>query len=1112
MELILGTAKTGKTIHLFNKLDDLIKEDKKIIYFVPSQTRVVTEENYLNLKNKNGILGINFTTISSYVKEYILLKKNKLENEHINSIDRKLILSMLVLDSDKNINMFSKVKNKEGFIENLSIYMDIFKKQQLDIDKIDKLNIPNKILEYKLKELNNIYKKYIDFITKKYTDDLDEMDLFNDKFYNDFRENGNIDDYVFIFDSYNNFTKKEFTFITNLLKLKANVKFAITSDITDENIIYKDLSNLKLALVDEDISSIYDVPNLTVYNLIKTCHKYKTDIELSIKTNILLNSKEDIKYLASNIFKFKDNNFKNEIIKLKNIHINLNPNIYNEIKAVAKNIIKYINEGYRYNDIVILTGNVNEYNYAVNKTFLEYDIPVHIDLKYKLSSNFLSRYITKYLELKSFGYKKDILLELLKSGLTNISYKDIAYLENYMLEFNIDGFKFLNKFKINNSNNGKIYDLEILNNIRGNVINIFGEPLNNQMSASNIIKEIYNHLELNNILDKYFDIIEDYKKSNDPKIMYIGKINEEGYNYIVDIFDSIDKIYKESKITVKEFLKLFNISAKEFTLKSILPSIDEVLVADINSSKFVSKKIIFFVGMNEDVFPSSLSKDILFNDNELIFLDDEDIKIKETSLTKFNMELFNFYENLNNVTDKIYISYLAADSSGKSLRPSIILDKIKEVIDIKVIGSVASKDENIDISNINSKLDALETFSNKLNENLDSNIDLEMLSIYKYLMDNGKYENVIKYDRDVNKLSDKTLEKIYGQKAYMSISRLELFSKCNFAYYLKYNLKLDERKIYKITSMDIGTLMHDIVEKFSKYLMSNNIMWHEILLKKEEYNKIIEDLILEEVDKTFSKHEENIKFLVLKQKLISTMKKVLITIATSFNNSRFIPYGIEAEFGENAKFAPIEIVLDNGKTINLIGKIDRIDILETEDSSYIRIVDYKSSNKTLNLDDIKEKISLQLITYLSAIINNLNKTSDKKVKPAGMLYFTLSERLLNLKEYTEDEMEIKEKLIEALKMKGIFLKDAEILKLMDKEVGTKQSLIDVSSRALNKDETNKKLLLESEFNDLCLEINYILKELCTDILEGNISIKPNKKRDHCKYCEFRNICRKEIKR
>ena len=70
----------------------------------------------------------------------------------------------------------------------------------------------------------------------------------------------------------------------------------------------------------------------------------------------------------------------------------------------------------------------------------------------------------------------------------------------------------------------------------------------------------------------------------------------------------------------------------------------------------------------------------------------------------------------------------------------------------------------------------------------------------------------------------------------------------------------------------------------------------------------------------------------------------------------------------------MEIELGDGKVMKLIGKIDRVDFLNFRDSMYIRVVDYKSSGKDLKLDKIKEGLSLQLITYMMAIMLKKMKT------------------------------------------------------------------------------------------------------------------------------------------
>jgi ATP-dependent helicase/nuclease subunit B len=193
----------------------------------------------------------------------------------------------------------------------------------------------------------------------------------------------------------------------------------------------------------------------------------------------------------------------------------------------------------------------------------------------------------------------------------------------------------------------------------------------------------------------------------------------------------------------------------------------------------------------------------------------------------------------------------------------------------------------------------------------------------------------------------------------------------------------------------------------------------------------------------------------------------------------------------------------------IIGKIDRIDTLKLDDIVYARIIDYKSSSKKLLLDDIKEGLSLQLITYLSSFINNSNNDEVTKIVPAGMMYFTLSEKLVNIKEYTADEDQISKKIIENLRMKGIFLKDIEILKLMDNKIDESGKLIDVYPSTVKSDKKSNKFLTKEEFEKLCADVTDILKNIGNDILSGNVRIKPNKKADHCKYCEYSNICRKE---
>jgi ATP-dependent helicase/nuclease subunit B len=133
----------------------------------------------------------------------------------------------------------------------------------------------------------------------------------------------------------------------------------------------------------------------------------------------------------------------------------------------------------------------------------------------------------------------------------------------------------------------------------------------------------------------------------------------------------------------------------------------------------------------------------------------------------------------------------------------------------------------------------------------------------------------------------------------------------------------------------------------------------------------------------------------------------------------------------------------------------------------------------------------------------------KNIIPSGMLYFNLSDKLLNLSEYIDNKDKIESECLKALRMKGIFLKDAKILEKMDsKFASTDGKFIDVSSASISKN--SNKVLEQKEFENLCVEAKNILKNIGQEIVSGVVKIKPNKKADHCKYCEYSSVCRKDI--
>ena len=1093
LNILIGKAKTGKSKYLMDMMDKDVTLDKEVIFFVPSQMRMLAEEKYMNIQNKEGIIGINFTTISSYISSY--LKSNNLvkDDKYLSNTDKKIILSKIIEENDDIFRLFKKSKNHSGFLNSVKIYLDLLKKGEITKENIENLDeSKNILLRNKLDEIYSIYEKYVEEVSDKYIDSIDEVDIFINNYIN---ENKKIS---LFFDSYNNFSKSELKFIDFMLKCGNCVTIALSCNITDLIEDTQDIDDINYISnrISED-ETIFSEYNLTYINLLKIAKKN------NINYNIVPFLYNSISPLKNDIYELNNRLFLNNInekrkLDIQNLNINFASNIFEEIESIAKQISQNVKSGDKYSDFAVFTSNLDEYENIIKNVFKNYNISFFIDQGEKISSSIIYKYIMCIFEIAVYNLNYSNLMRLLRLNMLGVAAEDISYLENYLLEYGLnDEFKMTRKINEDKDSN---YDLERIKSIKYETIDkiiLLKQKLKNAITSEEIKEILYNHLKEDGILDNLNEKTRDLEKNEKAYIRYIGSLNYLSYNKVIEVIESISKIYKNKKISVKKYYDIFKNATSDITVKTVPKGINEVEILDINVSKTSPKKYIIFVGVNEGKMPIIPSQDVFFSDKELLLLKSEaNISIKEDTVSKSLLAKYNIYEALNLAQNQVSIYYLGSDNNGKSLRKSEIISDILDFTNIK-IEDVSEKKYSV-ISEKELLLD--------LNQDIrEDNINEKTIATLKYLKENSKYSEVITYIRNSDSISKETIDKIYSMQIVdSSISRLETFKKCPFSYFVKYILKVDERKKYEITKIDLGSFMHSCLENFSNYLLNNSISWKDIL-NDDKYFLVLNEIIEKNLESSLYRYKDNVKYDILKRKLNSAMKNAVITIAKSFVQSEFQPFAYELEFSDKSKYLPIEVKLSDNKVMHLRGKIDRVDIAKINDTIYTRIVDYKSSDRNLSIDDVKEGISLQLITYISAFINSSSET----IKPAGVMYFNLSDKLTKLSEYESDQTKISESIAKSLRMKGIFLKDVEIISAMDKKIETQERLIDVSMKTVKSETSSKSLLSDEEFENICKDIKEILKQIGKElIIDGKTEIKPNKKADPCKYCKYSHICRK----
>ena len=174
-----------------------------------------------------------------------------------------------------------------------------------------------------------------------------------------------------------------------------------------------------------------------------------------------------------------------------------------------------------------------------------------------------------------------------------------------------------------------------------------------------------------------------------------------------------------------------------------------------------------------------------------------------------------------------------------------------------------------------------------------------------------------------------------------------------------------------------------------------------------------------------------------------------------------------------------------------------------EDGKYLRIIDYKSSSKNIDLNEVYAGLQIQLLTYSDAICK------EEDIMPAGIFYFSLLEQMIQADKKISQE-EVEELIGKNFRMKGLILADVKVIKMNDNTLtsGSSKFVPAAITTSGNIHEKWTNGVSKEEFKILQDYIDYIIKQIAKEIFSGKIEIKPYYKngKTPCEYCEYKTIC------
>ena len=1086
MKAILSNTTRGVYRAMVNEIKKSLNEQKMVTVIVPDYFSMSVQKALLESLDKECTFHLEVEPFKNLARKALGEKMKRCLTQ-----EGSVMLISDVIDKNKDqMEYYKQSAGREGFSEEFADAINTLRVSGISIDSLFNLQdeLPTSTA-HKLHDLAFVYKKYLETLSNKYNDKSTMLDLYAEYLINQQKDYNH--DY-FIMDFYY-FSATQYAIIKGLENAGNSVVIGLAYG--------------------------FDNPNAKIYpaqNIIDKLEELGLDIKKTKYIEELSPAKDIIsKYLFSlmPVGKKVENNGTYAFYKANSV--------YDEVLRVALDIKnKVMNEGRRYQNFEIVCAQPNEYYNNIISIFKRLGIPFYIDQKSKLTDQTFVRYLLSMFSVVSGGYKRADVFDMVKNPLfvyiygysvdqdeqkipedeldvdeegakTNTNYlDDIHQFENYSLKYNINYTLFKKPFEIKDK-----YDDELLT--KAEKIRAFMcEKLS---SIDEINKE-------NVFIDTFVKVLKDIcTEANyawQAHIKEIGKVSQyyekcaQQVNKKLDmILDEISIIMHNTTKSLSGFLDMLKTMIENVPIASVPVYRDSVYVGDTRS-RFVGTGKIYVIGAAQGAFPGVEKNGIILSDKDELNMENVGLLISPSTKEKNYIQDLGAIEVLKKSSETTDISY-STSVVGGHIRPSVVFQQINSLL---CDGNKELEMHEIDLEDISSMSDSEKM---KMYETLFSTSKSRYYSVLKTLIPHriAGEENETIYETIYNMLDSEDKDKIqdlFEDQDYVdhgelllgetedglyksSVSKIESFYRCPYAYYLSYGLGLREREDAQMQRYETGTIIHKVLEIFMKdYYMKGQVNKENI----KEITGLCFSGAIDEMPryKNMALNEKKGLF----QKLLVECEELCTNIFNSIENSDFKPLYVEKSFSiKDKKFKPITLDVD-GKKINIVGKIDRVDKCGDD----VFIIDYKTyKNADIDLTELYYGTQIQLMMYLRTIEQNTD------YHPIGAFYLPI---------YASYD---KKDVSNRFKYTGVVLNDPVVHKNIDNNYSlenAEESMVPFKLKG-GKAPSPEVFAEERDLENWEKYAELISQKGLETIVQGYVKAKP--KDQQCRLCGYADVCK-----
>ena len=1120
LQFIFGNSRSEKSTIILKEIISLSLKNPKDNYLVivPEQFTLETQKKCCELHPNKGVMNID---VLSFGRLAYRVFEEVGGNQRIvlDDTGKNLILRKIAGEYKEELKFLGNNILKGGYITEVKSILSEFAQYGIGADDLEELleTLPSTSpLYYKLKDIQRIATDFEEFLGERYITGEEILDALSEKV----KDSKKIRNSTIVFDGFTGFTPVQNRLIGELLKVCSRVMVSVTIGEGEDPFVYntplqlfglskKTVTSLMKIAGEEGIemespitirgekriarSSYMDLKNEgsekdseedkedkedRKEREDRKDRKDRKDREENRGVDVDREGKE-LSFLEKNIFRNSKLKYQDSV---ESIALNIARNPNTEADFVASKIRELVRtKGYRYREIAVIAPEMNIYGPSFIRAFEKYNIQYFMDYKKSIMLNAFVDYLRTLLDMVSSGFSYDSVFRLLRTGLFSFTKEEVDLLDNYVRATGIRGF---NRFKspwLNLTRECDEEALEKLNALRVRFVETL-EPLvfvltRRSKKVMDITLALHEFFVKEKIQEQLKKLEEELQRKGE---LALAKEYAQIYGIVMNLFDEFVEFLGEEKVSLSEYQKILESGLEEAKVGVIPPTLDQVIVGDLQRTRIGEVKVLFLVGANDSIIPGNARSGGLLSDEERESFARMNLSLSPTAKEQIFIQKYYLYLNLTKADDLLYISYSKSTTGGKSLRSSYLINEIRKLFpQIKVQDTSGLSFEHQEIALATALGFLAEGLANRSYTLKDSWKELYSSILNVEDMELENLEKMIEssfFRNQKEGIHGKTIRELYGELDRVSVSRLEGFVTCPYQHFLTYGLRIRERQEYGFESVDFGVIAHEAIEEFSKKAKEIGDSWEKI----DEETKL--RLIEESVDSSVGDYGNQILFSSKRYEYMigrikQLMRRTIWALTTQMESSDFVPYDFEMKFAS--------------------GKIDRVDVSEDADKVYVKVMDYKTGSKSFDITAFYHGLQLQLPVYLNAATKVLEKQKPgKEVIPAGFLYYQMQDPFVDKK---EDEISVNKELLKKLQPDGMISGEEEILERFERGYTKGSPLIPGATKQISQEDF--KVLLD--YTDHKVEQ---LKEVIGD---GEVAAHPYQlgNATGCDYCKYGNICR-----